>query len=689
LPLLANEASVEDPELKTSLSTVSLDATRIEGEHALRYGATQASIATRTNTSLLDTPQSVQVVTPEMISDQRVRTLDDALHNVSGIAMGPTGGNTQDAVIQRGFINDSFLRDGVRSPQNRNFSATTERVEVLKGPSSTLYGIQEPSGVVNVVSKRPQYQQRTRLQGDLSSEGGGGGVIDITGPLGDTGLAYRAIAGHEDVDYWRTFGTQRRTIFAPSLAWTNDVTDVLLAYEHADYVTPFDDGTIFANGRPVDVPRNRLFTEDFSRMWGQTDYLSFNVSHALNDQWKLRSNLAINRNEYDDRRSRPNAFNAETGELTRRFDGRDGALKDTRYALVDLLGKVELAGMQHEILLGADHERTRNNTDVDVVRVTRGGFNIYNPVYGTVARPDALDPNKRDSRSELDSTSVFFQDAISLNDRWIVSGALRYQKWEQEEGQGAPYAVSQRISGHEVLPRLGVVYKLSPEASIYANYATSFVPNLADDPSKGGFDPEEGESYELGVKLDIAERVVATAAIFEITKSNIVTAVDDGTSRAVGEARSRGFELDVTAQLTRNLNLIAAYAWTDAKVTDDIEENVGNRLQNVARNLASMSLWYQPEPMFGLRGWAFGGQVRYSGEREGDAANSYQLSSYTVTDLSMKFDLPKMAGADTTVAFGVRNVFDRTYYPSSAVDGSMRVLVGEPRRFEMRVTTEF
>ncbi|MBF8781358.1 TonB-dependent receptor [Pseudomonas fulva] len=120
--------------------------------------------------------------------------------------------------------------------------------------------------------------------------------------------------------------------------------------------------------------------------------------------------------------------------------------------------------------------------------------------------------------------------------------------------------------------------------------------------SQGGFDPDERESHELGVKLDIADRVGATAAVFDVTRSNIVTAVDDDFFLAVGEARSRGFELDLTAQLAPNLNLIAAYAWTDAEVTEDIEENAGNRLQNVARNLASVSLWYQPEPRFGLKG---------------------------------------------------------------------------------------
>jgi iron complex outermembrane receptor protein len=228
------------------------------------YAANSASTASKSDVPLKEEAQSVIVVTPQTISDFGVQSLDDAMKFVSGVSQGNTLGNTKDSLVKRGFgTNDdgSILRDGVRSVVSHNFSATTDRVEVLKGPASLLYGAMEPGGVINVISKQPQYVQSTTLSGSAYSEGGGSFGIDTTGPLGDTGLAYRLVAERKSEDYWRNYGVDQHTLIAPSLSWTGERASLTLAYEYNDYVSPFDRGTVFANGHPADISYDKRLDE--------------------------------------------------------------------------------------------------------------------------------------------------------------------------------------------------------------------------------------------------------------------------------------------------------------------------------------------------------------------------------------------------------------------------------------------
>lgn len=202
------------------------------------YQARQATVATRTDSRLVEVPQSVTVVTNRVIEDRQPQSLDEAINAVSGVKQGNTLGGTQDAIQKRGFgtnRDNSIMRDGMQSVQARNFSPTTERIEVLKGPASMLYGVQDPGGVINVVTKKPQLEAAHSISAFGSSFGGGGEQIDLTGPLGDSGLAYRFIADQQNYDYWRNFGSIDQTVIAPSLAWYGEDTTVSLAYEHMEY----------------------------------------------------------------------------------------------------------------------------------------------------------------------------------------------------------------------------------------------------------------------------------------------------------------------------------------------------------------------------------------------------------------------------------------------------------------------
>lgn len=405
--------------------------------------AANASIS-RGDAPLLEIPQAISVVPAQALQDQRPRNLDDALGNISGITQANTLGGTQDAVMKRGFGDNrdgSIMRDGMPSVQGRNFTATADHVEVLKGPASLLYGIQDPGGVVNVVSKKPQLQQANALtlRGSAYAHGrnGSGGQLDSTGPLGDSGLAYRMILDHEDEDYWRDFGKSRETLVAPSLAWYGEDTTVNLSYEHREFTTPFDRGTAIdpRTNRPLDIPRSRRLDEPFNITEGRSELTRLDLERQLDDTWKAHFGYGYSRETYDDNQARVMAVNAD-GTLTRRMDGTHGAVSSDSFATLGLSGTLQLAGMQHDLQFGMDHEK-RKIFRADLLRDSKTSrFDYLDPVYGQVVPSTRVVSGDSDQTDKLRSDSLYFQDSIHLDERWILVGGARYQIYDQLAGRG-------------------------------------------------------------------------------------------------------------------------------------------------------------------------------------------------------------------------------------------------------------
>ncbi|EOD8927098.1 TPA: TonB-dependent siderophore receptor [Pseudomonas aeruginosa] len=664
--------------------------------------AANASIS-RGDAPLLEIPQAISVVPAQALQDQRPRNLDDALGNISGITQANTLGGTQDAVMKRGFGDNrdgSIMRDGMPSVQGRNFTATAGHVEVLKGPASLLYGIQDPGGVVNVVSKKPQLQQANALtlRGSAYAHGrnGSGGQLDSTGPLGDSGLAYRMILDHEDEDYWRDFGKSRETLVAPSLAWYGEDTTVNLSYEHREFTTPFDRGTAIdpRTNRPLDIPRSRRLDEPFNITEGRSELTRLDLERQLDDTWKAHFGYGYSRETYDDNQARVMAVNAD-GTLTRRMDGTHGAVSSDSFATLGLSGTLQLAGLQHDLQFGMDHEK-RKIFRADLLRDSKTSrFDYLDPAYGQVVPSTRVVAGDSDQTDKLRSDSLYFQDSIHLDERWILVGGARYQIYDQLAGRGRPFNANTDINGQKWVPRGGLVYRLSDEVSLYGSYTRSFKPNSTIAPLSTGETidsailPEEATSWELGAKLDVPGRLSGTLALFDIRKKNVLVNELDGAGnssvRAAGRVRSRGLELDLTGQLSERWSLIGSYAWLAAEVTEDPTLE-GKRLQNVARNTASLSAVYELGQLFGGDRLRLGGGARYVGKRPGDPANSFDLPSYTVADAFASYDT-RFGGHGVKFQLNVKNLFDRTYYPSSA--NRLYVAMGEPRQFQLSTTVEF
>lgn len=658
------------------------------------YQPKRSSLATGADTPLLDVPQAVSVVAAPVLKDQAVRTLDEALANVSGVTQGNTLGGTQDAFMKRGFGDNrdgSTMRDGLRTAMPRSFTAGADRVEVLKGPASTLYGILDPGGLVNVVSKMPELTQHGEAAAWVSSFGGGGGQVDVTGPLATgSNLAYRFVGDLQDTAYWREFGRIRQKTVAPSLAWYGEDTTVTLGYEYTRYQVPFDRGTIFdaSTGKAVPVSRRERFDEPYNVTSGFTQLARIGVNHKIDSNWAVSVNYAYSHNWYKDDQARVTAYNARTGALTRRADATQDSNVDVHALRADVTGKAEFAGLRHQLLFGASYDHS-DTLRTDLIRgSTSTAFNIYNPVYGRLAPSRNVVASDSDQTERLETSSVYVQDSVELGDRWIALAGLRYQHYDQFAGRGRPFNVNTNVQDGKLVPRVGAVYKVTPDASIYASWSQSFRPNSSISSYIGALPPEEGDAYEVGAKVELARGLTATAALFDLRKRNVLySEVVNGltVNRTAGAVRSRGFELDVAGDVAPGWSVIGSYSLLNAQVTDD-PANKGNRLANVARSTASLFVTHDFGSVMGGTALRIGGGARYAGKRAGDAANSFYMPAYVVADAFASYDT-ELHGTPVSFQVNVKNIFDKTYYTSAV--NNLGVAVGEPLQAVFQTKVRF
>ncbi|WP_458377902.1 TonB-dependent siderophore receptor [Pseudomonas fluorescens] len=685
---------------------LNLGATTITSvmDQTMSYQPPPTSSVMRSSALLQEIPQTVNVIPAQVIRDQAPRNLDDALANVSGITQGNTLGSTQDSVMTRGFgdnRNGSIMRDGMPVIQGRGLNATVDRVEVLKGPASLLYGIQDPGGVVNMVSKKPELEQYNALtvRGSTYGDGknGSGGSFDSTGALGDSGLAYRMVLDHEDEDYWRNFGTHRETLVAPSLAWFGESTKLLFAYEHREFLTPFDRGTLIdpRDNHPLDISRDRRLDEPFNNMEGRSDLYHFEADHELNDNWTAHFGYSWNRETYDASQVRVTAINTARGTLTRSMDGTQNAISTDRFTTASLEGKVDVLGMQHDLVFGVDDEYRKIYREDLIRQKSLATFSYLNPVYGREVAGTTVSPADSAQTDQLRSDSLFLQDSIHLTDQWILVAGGRFQEYDQYAGKGVPFKANTDSNGQKWVPRAGLVYRYTDALSFYGSYTESFKPNSTIAPLSGSstvldgsIAPEEAKSWEVGAKLDIPGRVTGNVALFDIKKRNVLVANSEGPVTlysAAGEVRSRGLEVDLTGQLSDRWSMIGSYAYTDAEVTEDPDYK-GKKLQNVAKNTGSLSAVYDFGTIVGGDQFRVGAGARYVGERAGNAVNDFDLPSYTVADAFATYDT-KVEGQKVKFQLNVKNLFDRTYYTSAA--SRFFVSMGDSRQVSLSSTLEF
>lgn len=660
------------------------------------YLVPDAASATRTDTPMRDIPASIQVIPQQVIKDQQITRLDEALRNVSGVTFAGNNDNRGIRFSLRGFGAQAYsasvpvLRDGFRVYGSQGFPelSNLERVEVLKGPASILYGEIDPGGVINLVSKQPLAEPFYEAELQVGSQPFVRPRFDISGPLTTDGkVLYRLNALYQYSESFRNYDNDiDRFSVAPIVTWKiGDRTNLTFNLEYTKDNGPADFGIVASNNGIVNVPRSRVSNNPNDTI--ENTYLSvgYNLEHKFSDNWTIRNAFRYMSYSYDySPLALPFNFDGTTGTLTRFFADQDDTTKD--YSLqTNVVGKLTTGSIKHTLVVGVDLN------DSDESGTTKFGFsgfdtiNIFNPIYGPEPNPSTL-PLFSDTSTNTKRLGVYAQDQVTLVDNLFLLAGFRYDTVEQ--------TVTNNINGSEqsqsndaISPRFGILYRVIPEFSLYASYSRSFNPNTGRTASDSPLEPETGEGYEVGVKADLLRsKLFATLSYFDITKQNVAVAdpVNFGSSLATGEQQSRGVELDITGEILPGWNIIASYAYTDAEVTKDTNINsVGSRLPGIPKH--SAGLWTTYEIQAGdLHGLGFGLGFNYVGEREGGLPNTFQADSYFVTNAGLFY-------RRNNWRFGLnfKNLFDANYIATVSDNPVRGNDFGEPFTVIGSVTFQF
>lgn len=634
------------------------------------YRSLSATGATKTDALLMDLPQSVRVLTGDLLRDAGVTTLAGALDLASGISKQSPLGGLWDSYAMRGFTGDpnfgsDYMVNGFSSSRGYNGmrdGGNTQAVEVLKGPASALYGRGEPGGTVNITTKKPQFAPAYSADVSLGSFRTRRAALDLTGALSDT-IAYRLNAAHAEGHSFRDTVKVERSLFSPSFLWLlGEHTTVSYEIEAVRQRAPFDRGVVAVNGQLGLVPVSRFLGEPGDgpmtvKSLGQQLF----IHHALSDDWTVQAGASYRDSELSGYSTEANKLLADGRTVNRQRRHRDFSATDVS-ARIEVLGKFKTGALMHEVLAGVDAYRFDDHR----VQLRRNpsaanayAIDILNPVYGGKADPLATSIDTQEGQK---SRGLYAQDQVDLGTQWKALVGVRQDSYTQDVKNNRLH-VSNRQSLSATSPRAGLVYQPSKAWSLYASAAKGFRPNSGISIANQAFPAERSRSYELGAKLETG-KLTGSVAVYDIRKSNVLTTNPANTDFAIaaGEVGSRGLELDVSGEVARGLRVSGAYAYTNATVTrGDNTIVTGSRFANVPRHSANLLATQQFALAPGTA--SVGGGVQYVGERLGDVAvsSSFTLPAYTTAKLLASYS----PNAKLRLALNVENLFNRSYYASS------------------------
>ncbi|MGQ0593752.1 MAG: TonB-dependent siderophore receptor [Gammaproteobacteria bacterium] len=658
------------------------------------YSVPNATTATKTDTPIMETPYSIKVVPQQVLQDQQVFRLEKALQNVSGVVQFPSNFGTQDQFIIRGFDTNNVYRDGfllgdlLGGGSTKRDTANLERVEVLKGPGSILFGRNEPGGIINLVTKQPLAGPYYSLQQQFGSFDFYRTTADATGPITqDDTLLYRVNLSYENADSFRDFVDGERFFLAPVLRWNiGPRTQATFEIEYSHFDDPIDPGIPNIGNRPAPVPRERFVAEPLNNTSeGDRVLAGFHWSHDFNEDWTLRQQFTA---EFLDGETNATFFSAAApdGSLARFFNNAPEISSDKYFTSLNLIGKVPTWGLKHTLLFGFDYFRVDDRLpDLNCCQPAPP-FNIFDPVYLTQA--PVFDPALN---REIDSTQswygVYFQDQIELPYNLFALGGFRYDNAESFNN-----VLDLKVTEDDrVSPRGGLLWRPLRWLSLYGSYSENFGAQNALFNTDGKIlPPQTAQQWETGAKTELWDgRLSATFAYFELTKQNIAVPdpVNPVNTVTIGEAESRGVEFDVAGEILPGWRMIGAYSYLPfAEITKDVgfdggPGNTGKRLFLAPRNFGS--LWSTYEFQGGdLVGLKLGAGVVAAGQRQGDLGNSFQLPGYTTVNLLASYSM-KVGATKLTTQFNVDNLLDKTYFAGASI------IPGAPRTFLGSIRIEF
>lgn len=668
-----------------------------EGEQTVGYQVKNSTAGTKTSTPLSETPRSVSVVTRQRIQDQGSQTLTDILGYVPGIFAPPFAvgdGLAGDLFSIRGYNATDYgyglLKDGLRLQGNR-YDTTTEpygleRTEVFRGPSSILYGENAPGGLVNLVSKRPTETAQGEAKFTYGSNNRRQLSLDVSGPLTDDNRVLgRVVMLGRNADTQVDSVPDDRIYIAPSMtfnfdedtaltllsSYQRDRTKLLLGYPAAGTLLNNVNGKIGKdqfNGNPN--------WDDFER---ETWTLGYEFKHQLNDTWQFRQNSRFMESRLDRHETWPNNLNNAGFGSTLTSTAYDRDNKSITYSLDNQFeGNFTSGALENTVLLGASYDRTSFNQDW--AAGNGGTFNAFNPVFPS-GKPRML-ATVQNSQLDQQMYGVYGQ-LQSKYDNWIylLGGRQDFVNSQYRNRAGTTSGAAD-LDGwdHRFSWQTGLMYQFENGISPYVSYSTAFTPvQQSSQPNGELLDPILSEQYEVGLKYEPAGwNTTFSAAVFDLTKTHDVIAGSNGFSRQIGKSESKGVELEVNSDVTKNLSLTASYTYTDARVTKDSPGSLyeDHQLTGIPRNQASTWATYRflDGPMSGFH---VGGGVRYFDNTFAYTAptlyGKLKTGDVTLVDALVGYDIDKHWSVDVNA----KNLFDKEYV--SGCNNAGRCYWGEER----------
>jgi iron complex outermembrane recepter protein len=616
--------------------------------------ADQSTVGSKTGTPILDVPASVSVVTEKEMKQRGVENLDEALAYSSGVVSDLYGSdNRYDHYLVRGFYQTSLgsYRDALpmRIPGfigNRLEPYGLERVEILKGSTSSLFGLNSPGGLVNAVSKKPldfTFGEVYSTFGDEHVEFG----TDFGGPVDSQDkFFYRLTMKGQDSSDGTDFSDDDRVYFAPSLTWRpNDSTELTLLTDFNKRNGNPGHGIPF--GSTID-PDTFLGEPEFDNMDTEEWNAGYQFSHSFGNGLQFRQNFRFT----DLSLNYETVYGASTDATASRYS----------YAVKGGTQRVALDNqLQYDTRISAVDSRTLVGVDyyyeeVDEKRAfgSATGIDINNPVYcglTCITQPPAYE-----WLTDRTAVGAYLQEEMTFYDRVILTLGGRYDHVETES-EYPGFGLSYSSSDNSLTGRAGVTVKVRDDLSVYANYSESFEPVSAETALQSTPEPKEGTQYEIGVKYspDFVDNALFTVALFDLTQTNVPYNTSPTTQEQVGEVNVTGIEFEGKMALTDQLDAILSYSYWDPTIEEDgTDGNAGNRPQLVPNNIGAAWLNYKIPGRGTIGDLTIGGGVRYIGESFADNANTIKLDARTVMDAAISYQFIENA----TLQLNASNIFD-------------------------------
>ena len=654
------------------------------------YTATRTAAGTKTDTALVEAPRSISVATRQQMDDRSVHSLDDAVRYMPGITASSYGSDTRtDWLRVRGFEPTQFL-DGLPLPKGVYANPKPEtwnldRLALLRGPASSVYGQTPPGGLLDMVSRRPSAEASSEIQLQYGSDNHRQINFASTGKIDEAGQFLYGISGVvRDSDTQIDHIENKRYNIAPSLTWNiDDDTRLTLLTQFTRDDTGVTSQFYPIQGTKIDMPFGKI---SHHKNLGDPDYdyydrtyyaLGYAFEHRLNDVWQFKQNLRYTKSDLAFQTVTVNSYNPSFAGFTVDDQGNVGrgttnVDEDISQFAVDNNFQADFAtgDIRHTLLLGLDHQRS--NTNYTSIFGTAPSINVNNPIYGqTIVRPPRSSAFY-DYDQKTYQTGLYVQDQMAL-DQWRLTLGGR-EDWVHtstqfiNKGDATNTQRDKNFSGNAAIS-----YVFDSGFVPYLSYAESFQPTTgADATSTGSLKPTEGKQWELGIKYQPpGSKTLLSAAVYDLTQKNVsVNSIVNNvtiTSQA-GEVKVKGLELEAVSDVTDNLKVIAAYTLAKSEVQKGIDK--GNRLQLMPNQQAS--LWTDYTWHTGvLDGFGIGGGVRYTGNTYGDKANTWlgKADAYTVFDAAVHYDLGRLDNSlkGASLALNATNLFDKDYI--STCDG--------------------